>query len=151
MVRIQRHRRGHTLMEALFAAMLVVVCALIFAATMPTANNSRAKADLNNIATSLAQKQAEAIKAQGYANATPTQLLTLGLIDSTTPTSTDTYAFTNSDNAALDNPARVLPQGRGFVTVTQVDTDLRRIIILVQWSDRGQTRSMQLGTLIANL
>jgi len=135
----------------LFAIFLVVTSATIALATMPLSTSARVKADLNNRATSLAQKQLEAIRGRGYANATAAQLLSLGLIDSTTEVTPSTYAFTNNDNAALDNPAKVLPQGTGTVKVEQVDLDLRRITITVSWVDRGTTRSMVVGTLIANL
>lgn len=147
----RRTRKGFTFVEVLFAIFLVVTSATIALATMPLSTSARVKADLNNRATSLAQKQLEAIRGRGYANATAAQLLSLGLIDSTTEVTPSTYAFTNNDNAALDNPAKVLPQGTGTVKVEQVDLDLRRITITVTWVDRGTTRSMVVGTLIANL
>lgn len=142
---------GHTLIEALFASALVVACALIFAATMPVANQSRAKSDLRNVATSVLQKQAEAIKAQGYANVTPTQLHTLGLIDSPTPVAADTYSFSNSDNSAFDSPAGLLPDGEGRLTIVQADLDIREVTIEVRWTEKGIDRSLRLGTRIANL
>lgn len=144
-------KSGHTIVEALFASMLVLVCALIFAATMPVANTSRAKSDMRNVATSIAQKQAEAIKSQGYANVTPTQLLSLGLIDSATPIATDTYSFTNVDTAAFDNPARLLPSGKGEVRIIQADLDIREVVIDIKWKEKGGDKSIRLGTRIANL
>ncbi|HAP41100.1 MAG TPA: hypothetical protein DCQ94_15280 [Nitrospira sp.] len=142
---------GHSLIEALFASALVVVCALIFAASMPVANTSRAKSDNRNVAVSIAQKQAEAIKAQGYANVTPAQLYTLGLIDSTTPVATDTYSFTNVDTSAFDNPAALLPNGTGRIVVRQAGLDIREILIDVSWNEKGVNRTVRVGTLIANL
>jgi Tfp pilus assembly protein PilV len=141
--------KGFSLVEVLFSVFLVVVCASIVAATMPVAN--RARADLYNKALNLAQKQLETIRGRGYANATVGQIYAAGLIDSTTPVETNTYLFTNSDSASLDEPSRILPQGTGKVMVEQADLDLRRVIVTVTWRVNGQTKSVQLGSLIANL
>jgi len=146
-----KFRRGFSLIEVLIAVFVVSLCAVVVAATMPTANRSRRKADLTSKAVGLAQKQVEAIRGLGYANATASQLQTYGLIDSVSPVSTDTYSFTNSDSARLDNPSRVLPSGVGRVKIEQADIDLRRITVTVTWSDMGTTRSFTLGTLVANL
>jgi len=118
---------------------------------MPVANQSRAKSDLRNVATSIAQKQAEAIKAQGYANVTAAQLVTLGLIDSATPVATDTYSFTNVDTTAFDNPAALLPSGIGRIVIRQAGLDIREVIIDVRWKEKGVDRQVRVGTLIANL
>lgn len=147
----KKRTRGHTLVEILFAVALLGICALIMAATMPMANTTRARADLNNRASSLAQKELEAIKSLGYANATSTQMFANGLIDSTTTVATNTYAWTNSDTAATDNPAKILPSGTATVRVDQVETNLRSVVVTVKWVERGKSRSVTLGTLIANI
>lgn len=147
----RRIKKGFTFLEVLLALFLVVTSATIVLATMPLSTSARVKADLNNRATSLAQKQLEAIRGRGYANATANQLLTAGLIDSSTEVSTSTYAFTNNDSGVLDNPAKVLPSGTGTVKVEQIDLDLRRVIVTVKWTDRGKNFTTTVGTLIANL
>ena len=146
-----KRRKGFSFVEVLFAVFLVAMSASIVVATMPIANKSRAKADYNNKATGLAEKQLEAIRGLGYSNCTPTALLTNGMIDSVTPISTNTYSFTNSDTTALDNPARILPTGTGKVLIEQPDLDLRRVIVTISWVERGATRTVTVGTLIANL
>lgn len=146
-----KKKRGFTLVEVLFAIFLVVICALIVAATMPIANVSRAKATDLDKAMGLAQKQLEAIRGVGYPNDTPTQLAAHGLIDSTSPVGANTYSFTNSDSSNLDNPASVLTGGTGTVTIEQVGVDLRRVTVTVRWRDRVQYKSFSVGTLIANL
>lgn len=143
--------KGFTLIEVLFAVFLVGISASIVVVTMPSATQSRIKADLNNKATSLAQKQLEAIRSMGYANVSATQLASAGLVDSASPVETNTYSFTNVDSAKLDNPSLVLPSGVGRVKIEQADIDLRRVTVTVFWNDRGTTRSIVLGTLIANL
>lgn len=144
-------RRGFSLVETLIAIFLVVTCMLVVVATMPLATASRAKADLLSRATGLAQKQIEAMRGVGYPNLTGTQMASYGLVDSGTPIATNTYSFTNADSLANDSPARVLPSGTGTVMVEQVDVDLRRITVVVTYRDRGTTRTVRLGTLVANL
>lgn len=147
----RRSKRGFSFIEVLFAIFLLGVGASIVTATLPIANNSRARADYQNKAVGLAQKELESIRGAGYANLTATQLYSYGLIDSTTPISGTTYSFSNSDTGALDNPARILPSGTGAVTVTQADLDLRQVTITIQWTERGVNRSYTIGTLVANL
>lgn len=148
-----RKQRGFTLIEVLFAIFLVVVCAYVVMATMPIANTSRAKASDLDKAMGLAQKQLEAIRGLGYANLTATQLASYGLIDSANPINgtTDTYSFTNSDSANLDNPGLILTNGSGTVQIDQVSPDLRRVVVNVNWRDRVQYKNFSVGTLIANL
>lgn len=151
MKRLRRTRLGGLLIESLLAIFLVGMTALILASTMPIATKTRVKADNMNKAAGIAQKMVEAIRGSGYANISATQLYSLGLIDSTTPVTTATYSFTNVDTGSFDNVGRILPSGTGTVTIEQVDLDLRRITVIVNWSDRGSTRTYRLGTLVANL
>lgn len=146
-----RRTRAFSLAEVLIAVFMVALCAIMVAATMPTANRSRQKADGTSKAVGLAQKQIEAIRGLGYANVTPSQLATYGLIDSTSAIEANTYAFTNSDSARLDDPALILPSGTGKVKIEQPDNELRRVTVTVGWNDRGRARTFTLGTLVANL
>ncbi len=144
-------RRGFSLIEVLIAIFLVVTCMLIVVSTMPISTASRAKADLSSKAIGLAQKQLEALKGVGYPNLTPSQLFAKGLIDSSSAVETNTYSFTGADGAANDSPAMVLPAGTGRVTIEQVDLDLRRVTITITYRDRNATRTVRLGSLVANL
>ena len=144
-------KRAFSLIEVLLAIFLVALSALLVGATMPVASVSRAKANFQDKAMGMAQKQLEAIRGLGYSNASPTQLFSYGLIDSTSAIAANTYSFTNSDSTSLDNPSRILPSGSGKVMIEQVDLDLRRVTVTVSWSDRGTVKSYVLGTLIANL
>ena len=146
-----RSKRGTTLVEILFAVFMLLACAAVLSATTPIASMSRYKAEMSNKAAGIAQKQLEAIKAAGYANAATTQLVTYGLIDNNTDLGGGTFSFTNSDSANLDNPAKVLPSGTGTVKIEQLATDLRRVTVTVSWNERGTTRSFTVGTLIANI
>lgn len=144
-------RRASTLIEVLFASFLVALCASVLAASIPTATKCRLKATYSGLALSLAQKELEAIRTRGYPNVSGGQLASLGLLDSAAPVGTDTFSFTNVDLPLHDSPSRVLPEGQGFVMIEQVDLDLRRVIVRVEWTESGQRRSLTLGTLVANL
>lgn len=147
----RRASRGFSFVEILFAVFLLGICASIVIATMPVANISRERANRNNIATGVAQKQIEAIRGRGYANASSTQLLAVGLIDSTTEVSPNAWAFTNSDAANGDSVANLMPGATGFVRVEQVSIDLRRVTVVVTYPYRGRNQTVTLGTMIANL
>ena len=149
---MKRNRRsGVTLIEVLFAMFLVVTCAMIVSATMPIADVARGKADLLSKATGLGQKQLEAIRGVGYANLNPSALAGYGLIDSPTAIGSNTYSFSNSDSAKLDNPAKILPTGTGTVQLNQIATNLIQVIVTVKYSDNQRNRSITLGTVVANL
>src|SRR5271165_3463867 len=130
-MKLVRLRRGLVLMEVLFAIMLVATAALIVAATMPVANQSRGRASNLDRAMDLAQKQIEAIRGTGFPNINPTQLAANGLIDSANPITGNIYSFTNSDVANLDNPAAVLKNGAGTVEVDSVNANMVQVIVTV--------------------
>jgi type II secretory pathway pseudopilin PulG len=146
-----RKKMGSTLIEALLAVFIFAMSAVILTSAMPMATKTRIKADNMNKAAGMAQKMIEAVRGSGYANVTANQLYGLGLIDSTTPISTNRYATTNVDTASLDNVGRILPGGYSHMIVEQVDIDLRRVTVHIHWVDRGVAKRYVLGTLIANL
>lgn len=148
---MQKKQRAFSLIENLFGIFLVAIAAAIMAATLPIANSSRARADLLNKATGIAQKQLELIKNAGYQNATPSKLYDIGLLDSTTPAGNGMYPFTSVDNGAYDAPSQVLPEGKGFVGITPVAADLIEVTVRVTWNDRGNARSLTVSTFLANL
>jgi hypothetical protein len=137
----------------LYAIFLVLTAALIVAATMPVATVSRTMTSYEDKAMDLAQKQMEAIRTAGFANCTPGQLASLGVIDSTNPVgdNPNVYSFTNSDSANRDNPSLVLPSGAGTVELDTLSLNMTRVLITVTWSDHGTPRSYQIGSLEANL
>lgn len=159
--RPKTHLSGHTLLESMFAVFLALVCALIFASTVPVANSTRGKAEFTNSAVSLAQKTAEVVRSGGYPNTTADRLYANGMIDSVSTVSLSGYSFGNAgetahdassvDNALVDSPSKVLPSGKGFVKIEQVDIDLRRVTVIIAWKEGDDWKSVRLSTLVANL
>ena len=147
----KRIQRAFSLVEVLFAVMLTGMCAAILAATVPIANSSRARANYITLATNLAQKQIEAVRAAGYANLTSSQMFAYGLIDSQVAVATNTWPCSNIDGGQNDSPARILPSGTSTVKVEQVDLDLKRVTVVVSYRDRSETKTVTVATLIANL
>ncbi len=142
---------GFSLIEILFGIFIVALCATVLSATMPTANQSRVKANNVSKAINLAQKQMEAIRCVGYASITPERLTTLGLLDSQAPIEPNTFSFSNVDNGIFDNPSTVLTAGTGTVLIRQSNLDIKEVTIVVAWTEKGVRRNFRLGTKIANL
>lgn len=144
-------RGGFSFVEVMLAVFLVACLAGVVAAAMPVATLSRTKADASNTASAIAQKQMEAVRGMGYANLTGSTLLSAGLIDSATADASGAFPFTNVDGSVNDSPSTALTGGTGTVFIEQVDTELRRVTVTVNWNERGKPRSFTLSTLVANL
>jgi Tfp pilus assembly protein PilV len=144
-------QRGHSLVETLMSVFMVGCIGTVLASAMPVATIGRSKAQFNQTATNFAQKQIEAIRAEGYPNINPAKLTALGLIDSETSVSANTYSCNNTDSAVGDDVPDILPGGQATVTIEQVDLELKRITVNVTWREKGLTRSFRVGTLVANL
>lgn len=146
-----RRKRGYTLIEVLFAVFMVLICAMIVAATMPISNVSRTKAQDLQRAMSIAQKELEAIQGEGFSGISASALANDNLLDSSTAISPNTYSFTNTDSANYDSPAQLLTNGTGTVQITQVNLNMVQVVVTVKWRDRVQYKTYSVGTLIANL
>ena len=153
--------RGHTLIEAVFACFVTLTCALVFSATVPVANMSRGKGERMAAATSLAYKQIENIKASGYASLDGVSLASGGHVQANSLVDMQAaglvtgyeagFESTTVDSTGTDSASTVLPSGRSFVELAQIDIDLRQITVVVFWKENNQWRTVRVGTLVANL
>jgi type II secretory pathway pseudopilin PulG len=150
-MRKRRLRRGFTFAETLLSVFIVASAATIVGATMPVATMSKTKAAYRSLAANYAQKQIEQMKMLGYQNLNATRLASAGLIDSANPTSGTTYSMANVDSAFNGQIGSILPNGTASMTLTQDANELRRIVIRVNWNERGAVRTYTVGTLVANL
>lgn len=118
---------------------------------MPVSTVSRTKANYLNLASNFAQRQIELMKAQGYANLDKTRLEALDIIDSTAEVATNTYACNQVDVDVNGRVGDLLPSGTATVKVEQIDIELKRLTVTVNWSERGRSRNYVLSSLVANL
>jgi len=140
-----------TLTETIYAVFITAVSAGVLMAAMPAATMAYSTASDEQHALNLAQKELEAIRNQGFPNVNASQLLTLGLIDSATPVSTNTYTFSQVDAAAHDNVASILQNGVGTVRIDSQSTNLVKVTVIVTWLSHGVSQSYELTTLMANI
>ncbi|MCE9559122.1 MAG: hypothetical protein K8R88_09240 [Armatimonadetes bacterium] len=144
-------KSGFSLLEVLSSIFIAAACATVLSATIPVATKSRIRADYSNKATSIAQRQLERIRGQGYANLTPASLYADGIIDNVTPVSANTYTFNSVDTSTNDSCSQVLPGGSGTVTIVQSDTDLRQVTVTINYNMDNRPKTVVLGTMVANL
>jgi len=104
-----RRSAGFTLVEVLLVVFILVLTALIFAATFPTSQISRIKATHMSYALGLAQQKIEEIKSAGYANIQITP-------------------------EAVVTPLADIPSGAQTVTVTQYAPNIKKISVSIVWS-----------------
>jgi Tfp pilus assembly protein PilV len=147
---IRKIHRGFSFIETLLGVFLVAISATILASSMPVATLGRNKADQLNKASNYGQKMVEVIRAQGYANLTKDKLIAAGVIDAVQPND-GPFTANNIENAAANSVSQILPQGTCQITISQVDIELRQIIVNIQWIERGAQRNYRLGTMVANL
>lgn len=142
---------GFTLVETMLSVFMVACAGAILASAMPISTVSRVKADYTNKAANFAQKEIELMKALGYANLNETKLYAADLIDSTNEVTTDTYSCNNTDSAVGDKVSSILPTGTATAKIEQIDLELKRITLTVNWKEKGRNRSYVVSSLVANL
>ena len=103
----RRRLGGFTLVEVLLVVFVMVLIALIFAATFPISQNARMKAAYMSYAVSLARQKIEDQRSAGYA----------GIL-----------AYTETV------PVSELPNGSETVTITQYSSNVKKIKVEITWS-----------------
>ena len=147
----RRKNNGFSLVEVMLSVFMVTCAAAILTSAMPAATVSRMKGNYLNKAANFAQKEVELMKAQTYSNLIGTKLYAADLIDSATPSLTNTWTCNQTDAAVGDRVTDILPNGSGTVKVEQIAIELKRVTVTVTWTERGRTRSYAVASLVANL
>jgi Tfp pilus assembly protein PilV len=147
----RRKNNGFTLVEVMLSVFMVTCAGAILASAMPAATVSRMKGNYLNKAANFAQKEVELMKAQTYSNLTATKLHAADLIDSTNTIAANTYSCNSTDAAVGDRVSDILPSGTASVKIEQVDLELKRITLTVNWSEKGRSRTYVVASLVANL
>ena len=146
-----RKNRGFSLIEAMLSVFMVATAGAILASAMPAATVSRSKGNYLNKAANFAQKEVELMKSLGYANLTAAKLYSADLVDSTSTVATNTWSCNSTDAAVGDRVSDLLPSGTGTIKVEQVDLELKRITITINWKERSRNRSYTVASLVANI
>ena len=140
--------KGTVLIDVAFAIGVLLLMALIYAATVQGASQSRYVADLNTKAMMIADKEIEAIKALSYDNANYTSLLFYNLIDSSSNQSPFSFTRVGDTNNTV---ADVLPSGTGTVSIVDESLTLRKVTVTVSWKSKNGNRSYSVSTELAKL
>jgi type II secretory pathway pseudopilin PulG len=149
-VRKKRSNGGFSIIEVLISAFVVGLTATLLGATFPTGDRSRLMASNESTAISIAQRQIEVLRSIGYSSLTQDRLTGLGVIQVDGQT-VDGFNFSNSNSGVNDSAFTSLPNGRAYLKMTQVEIDLKEVIVTISWQDNGRTRTVRVGTMVANL
>ncbi len=132
--------------------MFVVCAAAIAVAAMPVSTTSKTKAKYVNFAVNFAAKQIEEIQYHDFSKITAADLADDNLIDNAIPVSgTNTYSCNLAEVGPGETVATKLPQGQSTVRIETISSDLKRITVHVQWKERSNVRTYDVGAVVANL
>jgi type II secretory pathway pseudopilin PulG len=145
---MSRRKRGAMLIDAILAIYLVAIAALVLSATLGGAIVSRGLADQRTKATCVANRQIEAIKSLGYPNLNFASLQFYGLADASTSATTCTFTTCGT---TWDRVSTILPQGTGTITITDVTTTVKKVVVTVTWLSRTGNRTVSVSTEIGRL
>lgn len=127
-----RARRGFSLIDTAIATLVMGAGVLIFAGFYPTAARcSRMSGDYSQ-AISEVQHKVDQLRAVGYGRLTYNDLKSAGIIDNSPNASP--YRF-----EAKDSLSSVLWDPIGTITVTDVSTDLRQVVVTLTWRRAPQS------------
>ena len=142
-----RSRRGAGLVDAIVTLFLLAAAGSVFAAMFPTGFAASRQAHESKLATAIAARKMEQVRAMDYESLTPPLLEADDVIDPGDTVSP--YSFTSVDSEII---AATLTSGTGELSVEDVSSDIKRVRVTVTW--QGPTgspdRSVRLTTLIAD-
>lgn len=132
--------------------MFVICAAAIAVAALPVSTTSKTKAKYYNYAVNFATRQIEEIQYHDFTKITAADLAADDLIDNTVPVSgTDTYSCNLTQFGAGEAITTKLPSGKATVRIEDINADMKRVTVHVEWKERSNTRSYDLGAVVANL
>lgn len=145
-------KNGFTLIETMFSIMFVGCAAAIVVAAMPASTASKTKAKYTNFAVNFAAKEIEDIQYLDFSKVNASDMESAGIIDSAKPVSgKDTYSCNAVVFGAGDTIGQKLPNGTATVRVEELTLDTKRVTIHVQWKERSNLRTYDIGTVVARL
>ena len=171
--------RGFTIIEVMLALFIFLMMTLMFAAVVPTAARSARYANAHAYAAVICQRKIDQLTEAGWDKLNQTDLLSLGIIDSTPATTngnaTIYYFSDNNSSGNTNNPdnlnqffsggtnsatkptgtIRIEPWSEGNATVTiggVPTTVLDKVTVTIAWRDgRGAPQSFSMTTLMTRI
>lgn len=142
---IKNSRRGAGLIDLMIMLFLLTTAGILFSTAFPTAFATSAQSQSRKLATAVAQRKMEQLRAMNYESLTQPLLLSAGVIDSSPGSSP--YSFTTVDSLAGQFTA-----GTGTLEITDVSADVKRVRVTLSWQGMRNSgrRSIQLTTLFAD-
>ncbi|MFB3145294.1 MAG: prepilin-type N-terminal cleavage/methylation domain-containing protein [Candidatus Methylomirabilales bacterium] len=156
-----REKRGFTLLEVLFAVVIITVAVLAVVGLFPTALRNVRYGGHMSQASSLAQEMIEMIRTQPFVTIQSYNNLDTGVAPTGLPPTVLTHYrqwcrdIVHPDPAwcapsAVGNPGGALPGGQGTILVAQVAglPDLWQVAVTVTWQEQG-SQTITLVTYVA--
>ena len=144
-MRVIGSRRGVVLVDVIITLFLLAIVGAVFSATFPAAITASRQARDYKIATAIAQRKMEQLRAMNYESLTQPHLSSAGAIDPDDVTSP--YSFTS-----VESVGGQLAGGTGEATVEDETSDIKRVQVTVKWEGPAGagTREVELTTLFAD-
>ncbi|OGE81348.1 MAG: hypothetical protein A2826_02215 [Candidatus Doudnabacteria bacterium RIFCSPHIGHO2_01_FULL_43_23] len=117
-----KEQNGLTAIEAIFAILIIVIGLVVYTSSLNLVKGVRS-AKYQDIAYHIASKQIEDLRNTDFASLPASQ-------------------------ATADPRLELLLNGSGFVTITDINSDLKQVNVNVTWIELGNTKSVNLDTLI---
>lgn len=144
-MQVIKSKRGAGLVDAIVTLFLLGIVGAIFTAVFPVSLSCSRQAQEYKIATTIAQRKMEQLRAINYQSMAQPLLVSASIID--TDAATLPYSFTT-----IDSVADQLASGTGELDVVDVTSDTKSISVTIRWQGSSSpiARSVRLNTLIVD-
>ncbi|HWP30281.1 MAG TPA: hypothetical protein VNK96_00940 [Fimbriimonadales bacterium] len=144
-----RHEKGFSVVDCLFAFLVLGIGSLSLMALMSTLGRSHYMSDEMSRAVQIASRQLEQLRIVKYENLEPEKLSSLGLIDPWDGSGPLTFSKLPGEEAVKFSVSHSLKKGIGEVEINDVSDTVREVIVRVKWeAPSGKTRSVELSAII---
>lgn len=127
--RIATNKRGSMLVDVMVTVFLLGIAGVIFSASFPSGIACTRKAQNYKMATAIAQKKMEQLRAMNYELLDHPHLFSAGAIDSSP--SESPYSFTQVEDLASQ-----LPGAAGSLRIRDISGALREAVITITWREK---------------
>lgn len=149
LVQFKSRQRGSVFLESLLSVFILGLGASAFFSLMPTMSRAKTVSSNASKALQICNRMIEHVQLLKADDVTATALTQLNLIDANQTASPYSFTIVPLDDASKYSPAQMLRNGTGTMTVTELASGSRRIILTVSWTtESGKAASVTTGTII---